>query len=136
ELAIERLGGATLERDGEQRAVALYAIHGISTQPNFLWLDDDDRRGFFGFVYPGYMLVAPSGWTEAADALDALKKVAEANLLEARAPRLAHRLGDELVIRNARVFDTDTGALTAPKDVYVHDGRIAALYPAGSQQSG
>jgi len=135
ELSIERLAGTTLERDGEQRAVALYAIHGMSTQPAFLWLDDDAARGFFAFVYPGYMLVAPSGWAPSAAALDGLQREAEAKLLEALATRLAHRLGDELVIRNARVFDTGTGALTAPQDVYVHDGRIAALYPAGSQPS-
>lgn len=135
ELSIERLAATTLEHGDEKRAVALYAIHGVSTQPSFVWLTDDDQRRFFAFVYPGYMLVAPSGWSEPAAALDALQKDAEAKLLEALATRLAHRYGDELVIRNARVFDTGTGALTAPQDVYVHDGRIAALYPAGSQAS-
>jgi len=135
ELSIERLAATTLEQGGERRAVALHAIHGMSTQPGFLWLSDDDERRFFAFIYPGYMLVAPSGWSQVAVALEAMQKDAEAKLLQTLAARLAHRLGDELVIRNARVFDSDTGALGAPQDVYVHDGRIAALYPAGSRPS-
>ncbi|MBX3695785.1 MAG: hypothetical protein KF790_11505, partial [Steroidobacteraceae bacterium] len=124
QLSIERLASTTVTRGDEARAVALYAVTGASIQPDFIWLTDDAERSLFAFVYPGYMLVAPRGWSEAATPLDALQKEAEAKLLEALESRLAHHLGDELVIRGARVFDSERATLSAPQDVYVHGGRI------------
>jgi hypothetical protein len=46
--------------------------------------------------------------------------------------RLAHRLAEPIVFRNARVFDASSGRLTDAADVFVNRGRIAAIYPAGS----
>jgi hypothetical protein len=40
------------------------------------------------------------------------------------------------VIRNARVFDSETATLGAPSDVYVLRGRITAVQPAGSPMRG
>jgi imidazolonepropionase-like amidohydrolase len=135
ELSIERLAATTVTHGEERRAVALYAIHGASIQPDFIWLTDDAERALFASISPGYMIVAPKGWAGEVASLEAMQKAAEKAMLEALAARLAHPLGDELVIRNVRVFDSERAELSAPQDVYVHAGRIAALYPAGSQAS-
>lgn len=136
ELSIEKLAAATVTHGAERRAVALYAVRGASVQPTCIWLTDDAGRQLFAVIAPGYMIVAPRGWTTDAAVLEPLQKDAEKRLLEALATRLAHPLGDEFVIRNVRVFDSDRAALSAPQDVYVHEGRIAALYPAGSEATG
>lgn len=135
QLTIERLASSRVTRGAETRAVALYAVYGASIRPDFIWLTDDAQQSLFASIYPGYMVFAPRGWGEAAAPLEALQEEAEAKLLETLASRLAHHLGDELVIRNARVFDSERATLSEPQDVYVHDGRIAALYPAGSRAS-
>lgn len=136
ELSIERLAATTVARGEERRAVALYAIRGASIEPDFIWLTDDAGRQLFAVIAPGYMIVAPQGWVNEVAPLEAMQKDAEKAMLRELAMRLAHRLGDELVIRNVRVFDSGSAALAAPQDVYVHDGRIAALYPAGSVAQG
>lgn len=135
ELTIERLAARTVTHGGEQRAVALYAIRGASTEPDFIWLTDDAERSFFAAIEPGYMIVAPRGWVADVAPLEAAQKAAGKAMLEALAARLAHRLGDEFVVRGARVFDSEHATLSGPQDVYIHDGRIAALYPAGSRAS-
>ncbi|MGE3667668.1 MAG: amidohydrolase family protein [Steroidobacteraceae bacterium] len=135
ELSIERLVAMTATHGGERRAVVLYAIRGASTEPQFIWLTDDAQRRFFAAIAPGYMVVAPRGWAQDVAPLEAAQKAAERAMLEALAARLAHPLGAELVIRGVRVFDSEQATLSAPQDVYIHDGRIAALYPAGSQAS-
>ncbi len=136
ELSIEKLAATTVTHAGESRAVALFAIRGASIEPSFIWLTDDADRQLFASIYPGYSLVAPRGWTQDVAPLEALQKDAEAKMLQALAARLAHRLGDEIVIRGARVFDSERATLSEPQDVYIHDGRIAALYPAGSRATG
>ncbi|MGD9597644.1 MAG: amidohydrolase family protein [Steroidobacteraceae bacterium] len=136
ELSIEKLVSTTVEHGGERRAVSLYAVRGAQVRPAFLWLADDADRQFFASIDPGYRIVAPRGWAQDVAALEALQKAAERRVLEALAARLAHPLGEEFVVRNVRVFDSARGALSAPQDVYVHGGRIAALYPAGSTATG
>ncbi len=136
ELSIEKLASTTVAHGSERRAVALYAVRGAQVRPAFLWLTDDADRRFFASIEPGYSIVAPRGWAGDVAPLEALQKAAERRMLEALAARLAHPLGEEFVVRNVRVFDGARGALTAPQDVYVHGGRIAALYPAGSAATG
>jgi hypothetical protein len=52
--------------------------------------------------------------------------------LGALAARLRHSLPTPILIRNARIFDAEHARLGPPEDVYVNDGRIAAIYAAGS----
>jgi len=134
ELSVERLAATTVSHGSERRAVALYALRGASIEPDFVWLVDDAARRLFASIVPGYRVVAPRGWAPDVAPLEAMQKAAEQALLEALASKLAHPLGD-VVIRGAKVFDSASATLTEPQDVYVHDGRIAALYPAGSQAS-
>ena len=134
ELSVERLAATTVSHGSEHRAVALYALRGASIEPDFVWLVDDAARRLFASIVPGYRVVAPRGWAPDVAPLEAMQKAAEQALLEALASKLAHPLGD-VVIRGAKVFDSASATLTEPQDVYVHDGRIAALYPAGSRAS-
>ena len=47
------------------------------------------------------------------------------------ATRDRHELPQPVLIKNARVFDSEHAVLGAEQDVYVNHGRIGAVYPAG-----
>ena len=68
--------------------------------------------------------------------LESLQKEAETAYLRDIAKKHTQPLASPVLIRNVRVFDTKTTTLGEPADVYVHNGRIAAIYPAGSHGAG
>jgi imidazolonepropionase-like amidohydrolase len=136
ELAIQKVGGTTLEGGGAARAVSLYAVTGIDTQPDFIWLTDGDSPRFFAFVVPGFIRVVEAGFETPAAQLDALQTKAENDWLHGLEVKLAHRAPGPILIRNVRVFDSEHAKLLPARDVYVYRGRIAALYEPNSTPRG
>jgi imidazolonepropionase-like amidohydrolase len=138
-LRVEKLTETTLTAEGdddEPFGVALYALHGLTIRPVFLWLAEDDSKGLAAMIDPGRRQVILEGRESHADALEKLQLDAERRLLATIAKRLTHRLAEPIVLRDVRVFDSSAGALSDLSDVYVADGRIAAIYPAGSTARG
>ncbi len=136
ELAIQKVGGTTLEGGGASRAVSLYAVTGIDTQPDFIWLTDGDSPRFFAFVVPGFIRVVEAGFESPAAQLDVLQTKAENDWLHGLEVKLAHRAPGPILIRNVRVFDSEHAKLLPARDVYVYRGRIAALYEPNSTPRG
>ena len=136
ELAIQKVGGTTLEGGGAARAVSLYAVTGIDTQPDFIWLTDGDSPRFFAFVVPGFIRVVEAGFETPAAQLDVLQTKAENDWLHGLEVKLAHRAPGPILIRNVRVFDSEHAKLLPARDVYVYRGRIAALYEPSSTPRG
>jgi hypothetical protein len=136
ELKIQKVGGTTLTAAAGTRAVSLYAITGIDTQPDFIWLTDGDSPRFFAFVLPGFIRVVEQGFETPAAELDALQTKAENDWLHGLELKLAHRLPGPVLIRNVRVFDAQNARLLPAHDVYVYRGRIAALYEPNSTPRG
>src|SRR5690349_10962288 len=131
EIRLARLREARLESGGQKRKVALYAITGIDYAPTYVWLEEPGLR-LFASIYPGWAQVIEAGWEAQAPRLEHEQIEAQAGQLAAMAPKLAHRPDGLLVIRNARVFDSEHARLGPPADVYVNHGRIAGIYEAGS----
>ncbi len=131
ELRSTRLQQARIGPPGQERAVALYAIFGTGLQPDFIWLDAGMR--LFASINVGGSQLVVAGFESQAPELERLQKEAESAYLRDIAKKQAQPLASPLLIRNVRVFDTKTTALGEPADVYVQDGRIAAIYPANSQ---
>jgi imidazolonepropionase-like amidohydrolase len=136
ELAIQKVGGTTLEGGGVSRAVSLYAVTGIDTQPDFIWLTDGDSPRFFAFVVPGFIRVVEAGFETPATQLDELQTKAENDWLHGLQVKLAHRAPGPILIRNVRVFDSEHAQLLPARDVYVYRGRIAAIYEPNSTPRG
>lgn len=132
ELKVEKVTTQTLESDGRSVKVALFNVTGLTTEPSWLWLTDDDQQRFFCYVYPGWMRIIEKGWEASADMLEARQVAANNELLASLAKRLTHRFDDPVVFRNVRVFDSRNARLLDPADVYVQAGRIAAIYETGS----
>lgn len=131
---LERLDEVRLVNDGMQRTVALYALTGLDYAPTYVWMSEKPRLALFAVIFPGFMQTLESGWESQGDALEVAQQAAEYRLLRTLAQRLAHHLPDPIVIRNARVFDSEHARLLPGQhDVYVNRGHIAAIYEAGSQ---
>jgi imidazolonepropionase-like amidohydrolase len=132
ELAVEKVTSTSLEGGGAARAVSLYVVTGIDTQPDWVWLAEGERPRFFALVVPGYVRVVEQGFEKQAAQLEELQVKAEHDYLHNLAVKLAHRVPGPIVIRNVRVFDSQNAKLLPARDVYVYRGRIAALYEPGS----
>jgi hypothetical protein len=132
ELELERLAQTVAETSGRRLPVALHAITGVSIRPAFVWLTDDAEQRFFAAVFPGYMTIVERGWEANGAALEQLQVQAEGEWLERLAQRLRRPLPEPILIRNARVFDAEHARLGGTADVYIRNGRIAAIYEAGS----
>lgn len=80
---------------------------------------------------PGSALVEAAD-RSAVPALEAKRLAAEVQALRRQVQEASRELPGVTVIRNARIFDSDSATLSAPSDVYISGGRIAAVMPAGS----
>lgn len=132
ELTVKKVLDTRLDSAGRAAAVTLYAVVGIDTQPDFVWLTSDAQARFFALVLPGYAQIIEQGFEEQGAELERLQVKATNDWLRELAGRLAHRAADPIVIRNVRVFDSEHAQLSPARDVYVYRGRIAAIVPAGS----
>jgi len=131
-LRTQKLADARVGPAGAERGVALYAIFGTDLQPDWVWLDDDGSQRLFAAINPGGRQVILAGFDSAAPALEKLQVEAEAKFIVDTAARHTQALPQPILIRNVRVYDTAKMALGEPADVYVNEGRIAAVYPANS----
>ncbi len=131
-LSVTRRTTVTLEDNGRRLEVGLYAITGWSLEPQLVWLREDAGHRLFAWAYTGYMQVIDKDWAGQSARIDALQNQAEDEWHAGLAQRYTHRPQGPLLIRNVRVFDAEHATLGAPSDVYVQDGRIAAVQPAGA----
>lgn len=132
ELRSEKLATTAVGTPGQEREVALYALFGSRLQPDYVWLETGGEMNLYAYIVPGYAYLVPAGHDAAAQELEQLQRDAGARLLADIAARHRQALPQPILIRNVRVFDVHSKALGEPADVYVNEGRIAAIYPANS----
>jgi hypothetical protein len=132
ELRSEKLKDARVGPAGREREVALYAILGAGLQPDYVWLEQAEGMPLFASISVGGSHLVRAGWEGVTHELERLQREAEAGWLAELAGKHTQALPQPILIRNVRVFDASTRALGEPADVYVNDGRIASIQPAGS----
>lgn len=132
ELRSMRLKETRVGPAGRERAVALYAIFGTGLQPDYVWLDLDAGMRLFASINAGGSHLIVAGFEGSTPQLERLQKEADDAYLRDIAKKHAQQLPGPILIRNVRVFDSKAAALGEPADVFVHDGRVAAIYPAGA----
>jgi hypothetical protein len=116
---LEVLGGH--EIDGQP--LRLVAVHGLDLSPSRFWIDADDD--FHASVSAWFSLVREQA-TDQVPALLAAQEAIQARSSVERARRLAAPMPGTTLIRNARAFDPDTGAMVGDS-VLVQGGRIVEV---------
>ena len=131
ELSIIKLTDTTVSNGKESRALTLYAVRGADLEPNYVWMTADGGRAFAA-IFPGFAQLILKGWEAQAAGLEQMQLEAQGAYQRDIAKRDRHELAQPVLIKNARVFDSEHAVLGAVQDVYVNRGRIGAVYPAGS----
>ncbi|MDQ3511413.1 MAG: amidohydrolase family protein [Pseudomonadota bacterium] len=129
-LTMRRIREAQVTRGDEQQTVDLVTMTGIGLTPSFTWATRGKSPRLFASIFPGYLQLIEQGWEANGNALEALQKQAEGDVLVDLRRRLAHPLSGSTLILNARVFDSETATLGGPSDVLVHDGLIVSVRPS------
>jgi len=122
--------------NGQRQQVQLVAQTGLGLSPKFLWITKGANPSLFAAVAPGTFVFAVEGWQGNGKLLAERQKIAEAKLLNDMAAKLQHPLPGLTVVKNARIFDSNTATVGAPSDVYLLRGRISAIVPAGTEVRG
>jgi amidohydrolase family protein len=131
ELSIVKLIDTTVTNGKDSQAVALYALRGADLEPNYVWMTADGQRAF-ATIFPGFAQLILKGWEAQAAGLEQQQLQAQAAYQRDIARRDRHELAQPVLIKNARVFDSEHAVLGPLQDVYVNHGRIGTVYPAGS----
>jgi imidazolonepropionase-like amidohydrolase len=131
-LTQRKLDELEIRRGNETRRVQLVAQSGLGFSPSFYWATVEPKPRLFAIVVPGWLRGIEEGWETNLDTLGTRQRTAEAALLADMAARLRRPLPGLTVVRNARVFDSESARLLPASDVYVLRGRITAVVPAGS----
>lgn len=133
-LSQQVLDRVEVEQGGRSQTVQLVALTGVGFTPTTVWVTTGAAPRMFAFIYPGYSQFIEAGWESQAAALEQRQSAAEKQLLVDFNRRLSHALPGSTLIRNARVFDSETGTLGAPSDVFIESGRVIEVSPAGMAQ--
>lgn len=132
QLSIERV--QTLKPAGAGYEVGLYAIDGLELEPSYLWLREDNHA-LFAQVSPGWGGTLLQGFETEMDRLSDTQKAAQLSRLERLAKTLPKPLPGLTVIEGVRWFDSQAAVLRGPSDIYLFEGRIAAIAKPGSLKS-
>jgi hypothetical protein len=129
QVSIERV--QSLKPVGAGYEVGLYAIAGLDLEPTYLWLREDNHA-LFARVDPGWGGTLLQGFEGEMDRLGEVQKAAQLARLQHLAKELPQPLPGLTVIEGVRWFDSNAAQLRGPSDVYLFEGRIAAITQPGS----
>ncbi|HVT58240.1 MAG TPA: amidohydrolase family protein [Thermoanaerobaculia bacterium] len=121
EARIAKEGKAEVQGPGFVRPVDLYALTGLGFNPQYVWLDGQQK--LFAVV-DGWTTLILEGWESAVPVLQKAQDRAVAARDKALAARLARHPGDRLVIRGARLFNSETLESQPGMTVVVAGNRI------------
>jgi Amidohydrolase family len=108
------------------RSETVWALWGLDLSPTFVLADSAGR--WKGTISSGYVVV-PEGVAGEAEALGRLAADLESDLLASLTKRLSHRWERPVQLRDVRVLDPVSGALSEPTTVVTYGGRITAVAP-------
>lgn len=117
------------DADGSSTQVHSYTVGGIDLQPDDLLLDGNGQ--LFAYLTPEFIIVR-TGYEAEEERLRGLAAKWSADRFVAIQKASAHRYDSPVRIRNVRVFDPETSALTQPVSVVVNGRTIAAVEPLDS----
>ncbi|PQA85996.1 amidohydrolase family protein [Hyphococcus luteus] len=135
-IRLQRLGEDRLGEGRDSLPVVIYAISSLDLHPNFFMLD---RDGDFAAEISGGAIAIREGYEDEAPRLAELARKLNRDVVEGLEEQLAHKYDAPVHYQNVRIFDPKNGVTTAPAQVTVFQGRIAAIdydNPAAAPRDG
>jgi len=126
-LAVERGPDVVVAGAPGPVTVTRHTLTGIDMTPSTVLLDRDG--GLFAFVTPSFIVVR-EGHESEEERLRGLAATWATERLQAIQREVAHRAPGPVRIRNVRIFDPRTLALSAPASVVVEGRGIKSIEPA------
>jgi len=120
---------------GGDRKVRLMRVTGVGFTPQFVWMTADAQPRFYALIVPGYLQLVEEGREADGAVLEARQKQAETDALTELRDTLAHPLRGATLIRNARVFDSETATVGPASDLLIANGRIVSISGAGQEKA-
>lgn len=133
EARIERVLDRTIEIGGKTRKVTLYEETGLAFTASPVWLAED--RSLFA-TGSDWFAAIPEGAEAAWPALLEAQKARASQRGEEVARKLQKNLAKPLLIRHARLFDSETATVKDGMSVRIADGRITGVAPDGDAALG
>jgi hypothetical protein len=115
-----------VSRGGESQRVRLVIIDSLGTAPSSVWLDARGRLFTTGI---GWFSPVPRGWSAVLPALRSTEYAFHAARSAALARALTPAAPTAIAIRNATLFDSESGTVRAGTTVVVIGDRIMAVGP-------
>jgi len=124
EARLERLASLPVGDGSARRTVWVYAIDGLSLDPQPVWLDNNGK--FFASVSFS-LSVVPEGYENSLPKLLASQDIALASRSAAIAKRFGSVPATPVAFTNVRLFDSEGGRFVENQTVVVDKGRIIAV---------
>ena len=131
-LTQQRLDEAVVTRGTESEVVQLVMHTGLGLSPQFFWATTSAENHLFAAIIPGNSAMIKEGWETNLAELKRRQEDAAGRIPEQRAKDLQHPMRGLTVVRNTRIFNSETATLSAASDVYVLRGLITGIFPAGT----
>ena len=131
-LTQQRLDEAVVTRGTESEVVQLLMHTGLGLSPQFYWATTTAEHHLFAAITPGTSALIKEGWEANLADLKKRQEEASGRILAKRAQELQHPMRGLTVVRNTRIFNSETALLTAASDVYILRGMITGIFPAGT----
>jgi len=132
ELRQEKLDELTLTHGKQSIKVQLLMLSGLGLKPDFFWATTGPSPRFFAFTSPGYCFFLEP-WRASLQTLKNRQSSLIDQMLAKRAKETRHPVEGTLVIKDATLFNSETGELTEPKHVYIKDGKILKISDASAE---
>ena len=137
EARVERIRDLTITAGRRSKKVMLYATHGLGFTP-WLWWGDEQGRFFAGGS--SWSMTIREGWEAAQGELLKAQQAYDSARAVVAARSLARKPSAAVVLRNANLFDAETGRMRPRTTVLVTGNRITAVgddgrvpVPAGAE---
>ena len=128
-LKMESIARATLKKGRQRRHIELLMQTGLGLSPQFFWATMGTNGRLFAVILPGYSLMIEEGWQEYLTELNQKQNDAEKKILKLRAQTLQKNIEGIVLIKNARIFQSETATVSEPRNIYFNKDYILGIYP-------
>ena len=133
-LTFRKLAEVEVTKGQDKRRTQLLSITGLGFTPTSVWATTGVSPKLFAIIVPGFLQLIEEGWETNGAALETRQIAAEGEQLTDLNQRLSHALPGATLIRNARVFDSESAKLGNASDVLIENGRVISVSPAGAEK--